>query len=187
LQDPAVVQALGFSGERTPCVATLHLVFKDLDVVAFEAALRTWAQRQLGQGGEAIALDGKGLRGSHGEELPGVRLVAAYATRVAWCWRQRGVKGEEHEVGLSLAPDLVAALPRAGRLGTGDALDCQRQRGAQIVAAQGHSLVLVQANQPQLSADSALRFAPPPPGEQRGRHGDRQEVRRRWAATALRG
>jgi len=79
MQEPATVKALGLTRATTPCVATLHLVFKELDVVAFEAALRTWAQGQLGDRGEAIAIDGKGLRGIHGEELPGVRLAAAYA------------------------------------------------------------------------------------------------------------
>src|SRR5215210_5832414 len=48
LQPPAVVRALGFTRERTPTVSTLHLVFKDLDVQAFEAALARWAQAGLG-------------------------------------------------------------------------------------------------------------------------------------------
>ena len=76
-QSPTVVQALGFTRERTPCVATLHLAFKALDAPVFKAALARWAQGQLGDGWEAVALDGKALRGIHGEELPGVRLVAA--------------------------------------------------------------------------------------------------------------
>jgi hypothetical protein len=90
LQEPAVVRALGFPRGRTPCVATLHLLFKDLDVQAFEAALQHWAQGQLGDGEEAIAIDGKGLTGIHGEELPGVRLVAAYATRADLVLAQAG-------------------------------------------------------------------------------------------------
>src|SRR5436309_14434576 len=48
LQEPAVVQALGFTRPRTPTVSTLHLVFKALDIDAFEAALAQWAQAQLG-------------------------------------------------------------------------------------------------------------------------------------------
>jgi hypothetical protein len=88
LQEPEVVRALGFRRKTTPCVATLHLVFKELvrsetfqDATAFETALKDWAQGQLGDRKEAIAIDGKGLRGIHGEELPGVRLVAAYSDR----------------------------------------------------------------------------------------------------------
>src|SRR3982750_2019170 len=56
LQPPAVVEALGFTRERTPCVATLHLAFKALDARAFEAALARWAQGQLGDGWEVVAL-----------------------------------------------------------------------------------------------------------------------------------
>ena len=36
-QGGATAQLLGFSQEKTPCVATLHRVFKGLDVAAFEA------------------------------------------------------------------------------------------------------------------------------------------------------
>ncbi len=93
LQEPAVVKALGFTREQTPSVATLHRVFSRLDVAAFEAVLRTWAQANLGDGAEAIAIDGKGLKGLHGEELPGVRLVAAYATRAGLVLAQAGGQG----------------------------------------------------------------------------------------------
>lgn len=93
---------------------------------------------------------------------------------------------------LSVAPGLLATLPLAGRLVTGDALDCQRHLCQQIVAAKGDYLVIVKANQPGLSQAIALLFEDPPPGEvfrmaeQRGKHGDRQELRRLWASTALR-
>jgi DDE_Tnp_1-associated len=90
LQPPEVVQALGFTRPRTPTVSTLPLVFKDLDVAAFEAAVSQWAVQQLGDRGEAIAIDGKALRGIHGEELPGVRLVAAYATGAGLVLAQAG-------------------------------------------------------------------------------------------------
>jgi len=90
LQRPEVVRALGFTREQTPCVATLHLLFKDLDIAYFEEALRGWAQRNLGDRGKVIAIDGKGLRGIHGEETPGVRLVAAYAGEAGLVLAQKG-------------------------------------------------------------------------------------------------
>jgi hypothetical protein len=93
LQEPAVVKALGFTREQTPSVATLHRVFSRLDVAAFEAVLRTWAQANLGDGAEAIAIDGTGVRGIHGEELPGVRLVAAYAPKAGLVLAQAGGAG----------------------------------------------------------------------------------------------
>ena len=76
---PQLAQSLGFNREQTPCVATLHHVFRRLDVDAFELALGRSAQDCLGEGEATIAMDGKALRGLHGRELPRVRLVVAYA------------------------------------------------------------------------------------------------------------
>src|SRR5260370_31052314 len=89
-QPEEVVRTLGFAREQTPGVATLHRVFKALDVEQFERVLAQWAQTALGHRGEAIALDGKALRGIHGEELPGVRVVAAYEVQTGLVLAQRG-------------------------------------------------------------------------------------------------
>ncbi len=92
-QDEEVVRALGFTRQQTPGVATLHRVFARLDVEAFERVVGEWAARQLGGGQAVIAIDGKGLRGQHGEELPGVRLVAAYVDAAGVVLRQKGGEG----------------------------------------------------------------------------------------------
>jgi DDE_Tnp_1-associated len=97
LQPPAVVHALGFTRAQTPAVSTLHLVFRDLDAAAFETALGQWAQANLGDDEEAIAIDGKALRGIHGEELPGVRLVAAYSDGAGLVLAQSG--GQDRDTG----------------------------------------------------------------------------------------
>ena len=94
LQPPEVLQALGFSRSAGPCVATLHHVFRRLDVDAFEAAMQQWAEGILGEQQTSIAIDGKALRGIHGEELPGVRLVAAYADGAGLVLAQTG--GPDH-------------------------------------------------------------------------------------------
>ena len=92
-EHPQFAPWLGFSRERTPCVATLHHVFRRLDVDAFESALGRWAQEWLGEGEATIAIDGKALRGIHGGELPGVRLVAAYAGESGLVLGQSGGQG----------------------------------------------------------------------------------------------
>jgi len=94
LQPPNIVETLGFTkkngeAKKTPCVATLHRVFKRLDVVQFEAALGDWSKHNLGDE-EAIAIDAKGLLGIHGEELPGVRLLAAYTPESGLVLAQKG-------------------------------------------------------------------------------------------------
>ena len=93
LQSPEVVEALGFTRERTPSVSTLHLVFARLDAAAFEAALAEWARATLGGRGRTVAIDGKALRGIHGEEVPGVRLVAAYCDEAGLVLAQSGGQG----------------------------------------------------------------------------------------------
>jgi len=96
-----------------------------------------------------------------------------------------------HQAELTLAPALLAALPLAGRVITGDALYCQRALCEQIRAAQGDYLFVVKANQPSLLAEVALLFDQPPPGETfafafaHGTHGSRHEERRLWASAAL--
>ncbi|MGZ3581895.1 MAG: transposase family protein [Ktedonobacterales bacterium] len=90
LQSGETVRALGFTREKTPTVSTLHEVFKALDVGEFEAALAQWAHAALAPSSRAIALDGKALRGIHGEELPGVRLVAAYDVETGLVLVQQG-------------------------------------------------------------------------------------------------
>jgi len=70
--------ALGIRHADMPSVATLFRRFRDLDRDAFEAALAAWLAAQAGESVRAIALDGKTVRGIHGEEVPGVHLVAAF-------------------------------------------------------------------------------------------------------------
>ncbi len=137
LQEPAVVKALGFTRAQTPSVATLHRVFSRLDVAAFEAVLRTWAQANLGDGAEASAIDGKRLQGIYGEELPGVRLVAAYAPQAGLVLAQAGGRAEAYEAELRVAPAVLAALPLAGRVVTGDVLYAQRAVCQQVLNAGG--------------------------------------------------
>lgn len=93
-QDGVTVKAMGFTQEKTPAVSSIHAVFKGLDVAAFEEAMGRWIQRNAGPT-EAIALDGKALRGIHGEALPGVHLVAAYAHSPEVVLGQKGGKGEQ--------------------------------------------------------------------------------------------
>jgi hypothetical protein len=82
LQEPAVVHALGFPRERTPAIGTLHNLLSRLDAVAVEAALAAWLQTWFSQPGQAIALDGKALRGSHQGATPDggwIDVIAAFA------------------------------------------------------------------------------------------------------------
>jgi len=104
-----VCEQLRIERGQTPCVATLHRVFRDLDVAAFERILGQWLRARGLRPGEAMAVDGKSLRGIHGEQIAGVHLVAAYAHESGCVLDQEGVSEK--------ACELTAARAVLGRLG----------------------------------------------------------------------
>jgi hypothetical protein len=170
--DPGLLEALGLPPGRSPCVATLHRVYKHLDVAAFEAALGTWLDRTgatpaaqpLERLPEAVALDGKVLRGSQpkreGEpdSVPGTYLVAAYAHRSGGVLGQVRAAGKGHE--LAAAKALLQQVPVAGRVVTADALLTQRDISEQIVAAGGDYLFPIDGNQGALLKDAEAALSP---------------------------
>ena len=107
--EPEIRVALGLRRERGPSVATLHRAFRRLDHAAFERVLGQWFAQQGLEPDEAVALDGKTLRGIHGEEIPGVHLVAAYAHQTRVVLAEAETLGKGHE--LEGVKVVVAALP----------------------------------------------------------------------------
>ena len=115
---------LGITRATTPRVATLFRVFRDLNVAAFEAALAGWLGAQGVPAGEALALDGKTLRGIHGEQIPSVHLVAAYARGRG---AVRGEKGGHSRAELTLATAPLGELDLHADIVAGDAEYCQQR------------------------------------------------------------
>ncbi len=68
----------------------------------------------------------------------------------AWCWPKRGVRTDDHEGELTVAPEVLDALPVQGRVVTSDALYCQRHLCQQILERGGEYLVIVKGNQQKL-------------------------------------
>lgn len=134
-QGMPLAQALGFTRPQTPSVATLHRVFGRLDREALERLVGQWFQEHGLEQGEALALDGKTLRGIHGEELPGVHLIAAYAHQTGLVVGQQAVREKGNELGAVLA--LLEHLPLCERVVTGDAQFTQRELSGRIVAKGG--------------------------------------------------
>ena len=126
---------MGFTRERTPCVSTLHQVFSRLDREAFEELLEQWLGERGLEAGEALAIDGKRLRGIHGEQLPGVHLVAAYAHQTGIVLGQQAVAHKRNE--LEAVYRLLSRLDLKDRVVTGDAQFTQRKVCQRIVAKGG--------------------------------------------------
>jgi hypothetical protein len=143
---------LGFRRGKTPTKATYSILFRRLDVVAFEAALARWIVSRLSDEEMAVlALDGKTLRGSRDGVVPGHHLVAAYAVAAAAVLAQVRVdtKTNEHKAALQL----LGILPVGGRIVTGDAMFCQRDLCQEIVSEGGDYVFTVKDNQPSLATD----------------------------------
>ncbi len=157
-QGGATAQLLGFSHEKTPCVATLHRVFKDLDVGAFEEVVGSWLAKSGVESDDPLSLDGKTLRGIHGEEMPGVHLVSAYASRAGAVLAQVAAPGKGQE--LEAAKEVLRQVPLEGRVVVADALLTQREVCVQIVAGGGEYLLPVKENQPTLYRDLEAAFSP---------------------------
>jgi hypothetical protein len=126
-----VCAALGIERLTTPDVSTLHRIFRALDVAAFEAVLGRWLSARGLQSGEGVALDGKTLRGIHGEQLPGVHLVTAFTHESGIVLTQEVAPGKGQE--LAAVKAVLARLDLQGHAVTGDALLAQQGLCRQIV------------------------------------------------------
>jgi hypothetical protein len=157
-EDAMALVPLGLPPGRSPSVATLHRVFKGLDAAAFERALGDWLVASGVDPADALALDGKTLRGIQGDTVPGVHLVAAYAHRAGAVLAQAPSPGKGQE--LAAVKTVLDEVGVAGRVVTGDALLTQRDVCLRIVAGGGAYLLPVDDNQPALLAAAEAAFSP---------------------------
>ena len=164
--DPSLLEALGFPAGRSTCVATLHRVYRALDVDAFERAVGGWLATTVVAPDDAVAVDGKtvrgvpghGARGVAGEYVPGLHLVAAYAHRADAVLAQVRAPGKGQE--LAAVGAVLAQVPVAGRVVTGDALLTQRAVCQQLLDGGGDYVLPVKENQPALRESLAQAFSP---------------------------
>jgi len=162
----ALVEALGFAGTRTPCAATLHLLFRALDPVALEDALGCWAEGILAatpaaEGAmEGLACDGKALRGSRKQGAPGAHLLSVVSQRLGLTVAQESVDDKTNEI--PVLPAVLRGVVLEGRVVTVDALLTQRAVAATVVDGGGDYVMVAKDNQPGLRATSAAVLSTPP-------------------------
>jgi predicted transposase YbfD/YdcC len=154
-QSAELLRLFGFTHWPGPCVATLHRIFRDLDVAALETALTAWWQSWLPSGG-GLAIDGKTLRGSGTEQQPAVQLLVAFGHHLNVALAQQAIARHD-EIGA--AAELLRGLDLAGWIVTGDAKFTQKGLADQIVTAGGDYVLIVKENQPTLRADIATLYS----------------------------
>jgi predicted transposase YbfD/YdcC len=158
----ALAQALGFRHAKTPCAATLHTVFRHLDVELFESRLRQWAERVLmaypcpPNQDEAMAIDGKTQRGSQKQGAPGTHLLSALSHRLGLTLAQQAVDDKTTE--MFAIEDLLDVLVLKGRVVTVDALNTQRFVAQTILDWEADYVMLVKENHPEMLADIQFLF-----------------------------
>jgi hypothetical protein len=148
---------IGFTRLEAPCKGCLSYLFRRLDIAAFEQALARWILARCPEVGQAIALDGKTLRGSASKGVPGVHLLAAYAPQVTAVLGQLRVDGKTNEHKAAL--ELLGILPLQGKIVSGDAMFCQKDVCAKVLEGGGDYVFTVKDNQPQLHFNIAAMFA----------------------------
>jgi len=152
-QEGALLRAMGFARGRAPGYGTLQRLVSSLNVEAFEGVLFGWAQEVLkaqsgGAAWEGLALDGKVLRGSRVGTLPGEHLLSVVAQELGITLAQADVPPSTNEAKACLP--LLAGLNLTNRVVTGDAAFMQREVRQLIIKQQGHYLIVLKDNQPEL-------------------------------------
>ncbi len=125
-----LAQALGFKDGKTPSIGTLHTVFRRLDKQKLETVLAQWAQSVLPQtpatsAPEAIAMDGKPLRGSQKQGAIEAHLLSAVSHGLGLTLFETAVDDKTNEIGA--IQTALAALILEGRVVTVDALLTQKE------------------------------------------------------------
>ncbi len=171
--DRRFIKALGFTHKKTPCIATLHLIFKKLDIKLLEAKLGEWAEGIVSQeqeatageavAGEAVAVDGKALRGSLKQDADISYLLSAVSHEIGLTLAQCSVDFKDgdktNEIGAM--PELLQNLVLEGKIITADAMHTQRKTCQTIVDGGGDYVTIVKGNQHNLLDDVMTTFHGP--------------------------
>lgn len=148
------VDALGFATDKTPCASTLHNILSQIDKELLESRLAHWAQALLQESQkeqpflEAIAIDGKTLRGSKKQGCLNGHLLSALSHRLGLTLFEQEVEDKTNEIGV--IEEVLKSLFLKGKVITLDALLTQRKVAQRIVSQGGDYVMTVKENQPQL-------------------------------------
>jgi predicted transposase YbfD/YdcC len=158
--------------KRIPSDSTFYRALRQLDLEVLERQVATYTQALAqqdptsgcitgpqGQVWCGQALDGKALRGVRAQGRL-VHLLSLVRHESGMVLAQAEVMEKSNEI--TAAPDLLAGQTLSGTVTTMDALLTQRALAEQILARQGHYLMVVKENQPRLYEHIDLLFRQPP-------------------------
>ena len=148
------LRRLGSKRWTPPSEPTFRRVLQRLNANALDAQIGQWVARQYPLAGQAIAVDGKSLRGAHdvGQAVP--HLLSAILHQEAVVLGQLEVEEKTNEI--PKLRQLLDPLPLQGAVVTADALHTQTETARYLVENKGADyLFIVKDNQPTLRQDIA--------------------------------
>lgn len=145
-----------------PSHDTFNRLFQALDPKQFESCFLSWTQAVSGRLKGVIALDGKTLRGSHGQASDkaakaAIHMVSAWASSNRLVLAQVKVDAKSNEI--TAIPELLRALAIAGCIVTIDAMGTQRAVASQILEQAADYVLALKENQATLYRDVVELFA----------------------------
>jgi hypothetical protein len=144
----------------TPSGSLYRRLLPRLDAQAIEVVLAAWVwSSRPQQDEEAVAFDGKTLRGAGTAEQPAPHLLAFWTHQSQETLLQVRVSEKTNEIPVAKA--VLPCLPNTPRVYTADALHTHAAFMQVAHDLHGFSLLTVKANQPLLFADLHLAFSDP--------------------------
>jgi len=139
-----------------PSADTIARVFSLIDPKEFELAFRKWVSSLylVQESGQIIAIDGKRVKGTHGEGKAAIHMVGAFATESGLALAQVKTADKSNEI--TAIPELLDALILKGCVVTLDAMGCQRAIVDKIISKQGDYVISLKGNQGTLHDDVKL-------------------------------
>src|SRR5205085_4812583 len=148
---------LGPRDFATPTGSLYRRLLPHLDAQAIEVVLAAWMQSSRpSQDEEAVALDGKTLRGAGTAEQPAPHLLSFCTHTSQETLLQVRVSEKTNEIPVAKA--VLPTLPIAGRVVTSDALHTHADFMQITHDQRGKSVFTVKGNQPTLYASLATYF-----------------------------
>nr|WP_035787548.1 ISAs1 family transposase [Janthinobacterium sp. CG3] len=136
---------------------TFGRVFSLLDAKQFESCFVRWMGALCPSlEGQHIAIDGKCVRGSHDGKQSAIHLVSAWSSASGVTLGQVRTADKSNEI--TAIPELLDTLDVKGAIITIDAMGCQRDIAAKIVANGADYVLGVKDNQPVLAEAVKLWF-----------------------------
>lgn len=137
-----------------PSHDTLSDVIGRINRDAFAQAFSNWVQAGLPElKGHQVAIDGKSLRGSRGENGT-VHMLSAFATEARLVLAAEAIPDKANEI--TAIPNLLSQLNLTGAIVTIDAMGCQKNIAQAIIEQKADYVLALKENHPTLHGDIKL-------------------------------